>query len=94
MIFASGLLSGDANIGHEPFYTQVNVGIAREFLLPDDPKPMTVRFDVVSNHKSGELSIPANVGSVVGAFARTLPTRRRAQGYTDFASLCLMLAAG
>jgi hypothetical protein len=48
MIFGSGLRSGDANIDHEPFYTQVNVGIAREFLLPDDPKPVTVRFDIVN----------------------------------------------
>ena len=48
MIFASGLRSGDANIDHLPFYTQVNAGIAREFLLPNDPKPMTVRFDVVN----------------------------------------------
>jgi outer membrane receptor protein involved in Fe transport len=48
MILGSGLRSGDANIDHEPFYTQVNVGIAREFLLPNDPKPMTVRFDVVN----------------------------------------------
>ena len=31
-----------------PSYTQVNVGIAREFLLPNDPKPMTVRFDIVN----------------------------------------------
>jgi outer membrane receptor protein involved in Fe transport len=48
MIFGSGLRSGDANIDQLPFYTQVNVGIAREFLLPGDPKPMTVRFDVVN----------------------------------------------
>jgi hypothetical protein len=31
-----------------PAYTQVNVGIKRDFLLPNDPKPMTIRFDVVN----------------------------------------------
>ncbi len=37
MIYGSGLRSGDANISTVPPYTQFNVGIAREFLLPDDP---------------------------------------------------------
>ena len=48
MIYGSGLRTGDANIGTVPPYTQFNVGIAREFLLPNDPMPMTVRFDVVN----------------------------------------------
>jgi outer membrane receptor protein involved in Fe transport len=48
MIYGSGLRSGDANIGTVPPYTQFNVGVAREFLLPNDPKPVTVRFDVVN----------------------------------------------
>jgi hypothetical protein len=48
MIYGSGLRSGDANIGTVPSYTQFNVGIARTFLLPNDPMPMTVRFDVVN----------------------------------------------
>ena len=48
MIYGSGLRSGDANISTVPPYTQFNVGVAREFLLPDDPKPMTVRFDIVN----------------------------------------------
>jgi outer membrane receptor protein involved in Fe transport len=48
MIYGSGLRAGDANIDHVPPYAQVNVGIAREFLLPNDPKPVTVRFDVVN----------------------------------------------
>jgi len=48
MIYGGGLRNGDANIGTVPPYTQVNVGIKREFLLPDDPKPMTIRFDVVN----------------------------------------------
>jgi outer membrane receptor protein involved in Fe transport len=48
LIYGSGLRTGDANIDHEPPYAQVNVGIAREFLLANDPKPVTVRFDVVN----------------------------------------------
>jgi outer membrane receptor protein involved in Fe transport len=48
MIYGSGLRTGDANIDSEPPYAQFNVGIAREFLLPNDPKPVTVRFDVVN----------------------------------------------
>ena len=48
MIYGSGLRSGDANISTVPPYTQFNVGIARQFLLPDDPKPMTIRLDIVN----------------------------------------------
>lgn len=48
MIYGSGLRSGDANIGTVPPYAQFNVGIARSFLLPNDPMPVTVRFDVVN----------------------------------------------
>jgi outer membrane receptor protein involved in Fe transport len=48
MIYGSGLRSGDANIGTVPPYAQFNVGIARSFLLPNDPLPMTVRFDVIN----------------------------------------------
>jgi hypothetical protein len=48
MIYGSGLRSGDANIGTVPPYAQFNVGVAREFLLPDDAKPVTVRFDIVN----------------------------------------------
>jgi hypothetical protein len=48
MIARSGLRSGNANISTVAPYAQVNVGASpREFLLPDDPKPMTLRFDVV-----------------------------------------------
>ena len=48
MIYGSGLRDGDANIGTVPPYTQFNVGIAREFLPPNDPMPMTVRFDIIN----------------------------------------------
>jgi TonB dependent receptor len=39
MIAGSGLRDGDANISTVAPYAQFNAGIAREFLLPDDPKP-------------------------------------------------------
>jgi outer membrane receptor protein involved in Fe transport len=55
MIYGSGLRNGDANISTVPPYTQFNVGIAREFLLPDDPKPMTVRLDIINLFDSSYL---------------------------------------
>jgi outer membrane receptor protein involved in Fe transport len=66
MIFGSGLRSGDANISHVPPYTQFNIGIAREFLLPGDPKPMTVRFDVINLFDS---VYAIRDGSGIGVFA-------------------------
>jgi hypothetical protein len=48
MIYGSGLRDGDANISTVPQYTQFNVGLAREFPWPLDPKPITARFDVVN----------------------------------------------
>jgi outer membrane receptor protein involved in Fe transport len=47
-IYGSGLRNGDANISTVPPYTQVNIGIQREFVLPNDPKPVTIRLDVVN----------------------------------------------
>ncbi len=66
MIYGSGLRDGDANIGTVPAYTQVNVGIKREFLLPNDPKPMTIRFDVVNLFDS---IYEIRDGSGIGVFA-------------------------
>jgi hypothetical protein len=66
MIYGSGLRSGDANISTVPPYTRFNVGVAREFLLPDDPKPMTVRFDVVNLFDSVYL---IRSGTGIGVFA-------------------------
>src|SRR5581483_1879769 len=43
-----GLRTGDANIGTLPPYVQFNIGIARQFLLPNDPNPVTIRFDIVN----------------------------------------------
>jgi outer membrane receptor protein involved in Fe transport len=73
MIFGSGLRNDIANLGTEPPYAQFNVGIAREFLLPDDPKPMTVRFDVV-NLLDTVYQIRSGTG--IGVFAPQYGPRR------------------
>jgi TonB dependent receptor-like, beta-barrel len=73
MIYGSGLRSGDANIETVPQYTQVNVGIAREFLLPDDSKPMTVRFDIINFF---DTVYQIRSGSGIGVFAAQYGPRR------------------
>jgi outer membrane receptor protein involved in Fe transport len=73
MIYGSGLRDGDANIGTVPAYTQVNIGIKREFLLPNDPKPMTIRFDVVNLFDS---VYEIRDGSGIGVFAPQFGPRR------------------
>jgi outer membrane receptor protein involved in Fe transport len=73
MIYGSGLRSGDANISTVPAYTQVNVGIKREFLLPNDPKPMTIRFDVVNLF---DTIYEIRSGSGIGVFAPQFGPRR------------------
>jgi outer membrane receptor protein involved in Fe transport len=73
MIYGSGLRNGDANIGTVPDYTQVNIGIKREFLLPNDPKPMTVRFDVVNLF---DKSYAIREGGGIGVFAPQFGPRR------------------
>jgi outer membrane receptor protein involved in Fe transport len=73
MIYGSGLRSGDANIDTVPAYTQVNVGIRREFLLPNDPRPMTIRFDVVNVFD--EIYAIRN-GTGIGVFAPQFGPRR------------------
>jgi outer membrane receptor protein involved in Fe transport len=73
MIYGSGLRDGDANIGTVPSYTQVNVGIKREFLLPNDPKPMTIRFDVVNLF---DTIYEIRDGSGIGVFAPQFGPRR------------------
>jgi outer membrane receptor protein involved in Fe transport len=72
-IYGSGLRNGDANTGTVPSYTQVNIGIQREFLLPNDPKPMTVRFDVVNLFDS---IYEIRDGSGIGVFAPQFGPRR------------------
>jgi outer membrane receptor protein involved in Fe transport len=73
MIYGSGLRNGDANIGTVPAYTQVNVGIKREFLLRDDPKPLTIRFDVVNLF---DKVYEIRDGSGIGVFASQFGPRR------------------
>jgi outer membrane receptor protein involved in Fe transport len=73
MILGSGLRSDIANLGTVGPYTQFNVGIAREFLLPDDPKPMTVRFDIV-NLLDTVYQIRSGTG--IGVFAPQYGPRR------------------
>jgi outer membrane receptor protein involved in Fe transport len=73
MIYGSGLRNGDANIGTVPPYTQVNLGLAREFLLPNDPKAVTIRFDVVNLFDSIYL---IRDGSGIGVFAPQYGPRR------------------
>jgi outer membrane receptor protein involved in Fe transport len=73
MIYGSGLRNGDANISTVPAYTQVNVGIKREFLLPNDPKPMTVRFDVVNLF---DTVYAIREGGGIGVFAPQFGPRR------------------
>jgi hypothetical protein len=73
MIYGSGLRNGDDNISSLPGYTQVNIGIKREFLLPNDPKPMTIRFDVVNLFDS---TYEIRDGSGIGVFAPQFGPRR------------------
>ena len=73
MIYGSGLRDGDANISTVPQYVQFNVGIAREFLLPNDPKPMTVRFDIINLFDTVYL---IRDGSGIGVFAPQYGPRR------------------
>jgi hypothetical protein len=73
MIYGSGLRSGDANIGSVAPYSQFNLGIAREFLLQNDPKPVTVRFDIVNLLDSIYL---IRDGSGIGVFAPQFGPRR------------------
>jgi opacity protein-like surface antigen len=47
MIYGSGLRNGDANIDALGPYAQFNVGLKRDFDMPDG-QPVTVRFDVVN----------------------------------------------
>jgi outer membrane receptor protein involved in Fe transport len=73
MIYGSGLRNGDANIASESPYAQFNVGIAREFLLPNDNKPVTVRFDIVNLF---DTIYQIRDGSGIGVFAAQYGPRR------------------
>jgi outer membrane receptor protein involved in Fe transport len=56
-----------------PAYAQVNVGIKRDFYLPNDPLPATVRFDVVNLLDTVYL---IRDGSGIGVFAPQYGPRR------------------
>ena len=83
------LRSGDANITQVRPYTQPNIGIAREFLLPGDPKPMTVRFDVVNVFDNVYvIRDRSGIGSFVLSihFPRALVTSKMARNGLDLLS--------
>ena len=73
MVYGSGLRNGDDNISSLPSYTQVNIGIKREFLLPNDPKPVTIRFDVVNLF---DTIYEIRDGTGIGVFAPQFGPRR------------------
>jgi outer membrane receptor protein involved in Fe transport len=72
MIFGSGLRNGDANIGHLPFYTQVNTGVSHEF-VGYTKMPFTLRFDVVNVF---DTVYEIRDGSGLGVFAPQFGPRR------------------
>jgi outer membrane receptor protein involved in Fe transport len=72
MIYGSGLRTGDANISSERPYEQFNVGIKRDFWMPDG-KPLTLRFDVVNI--ADEIYQIRN-GTGIGVFASQFGPRR------------------
>jgi outer membrane receptor protein involved in Fe transport len=73
MIYGSGLRSGFANTDHLPSYTQVNIGLSREFLFPGWTKPTTLRFDVVNLF---DKTYEIRDGSGIGVFAPQFGPRR------------------
>jgi outer membrane receptor protein involved in Fe transport len=73
MIYGSGLRSGFANTDHVPSYTQVNLGISREYLFPGWSKPTTLRFDVVNLF---DKIYEIRDGSGIGVFAPQFGPRR------------------
>jgi outer membrane receptor protein involved in Fe transport len=73
MIYGSGLRQGDANTASLPPYSQFNVGVAREFFLPGDTKPTTLRFDVVNLF---DTIYQIRSGTGIGVFAPQFGPRR------------------
>ena len=72
MIYGSGLRTGDANIDSLAPYAQFNVGLARDFAMPDG-QPVTVRFDVVNVF---DTIYQIRNGSGIGVFAPQYGPRR------------------
>ena len=82
MIYGSGLRTdgtlpnGDTcpNCGHVPAYTQVNLGLSHEFKDSGwDPKPFTVRFDIVNLF---DQTYEIRDGAGIGVFAPQFGPRR------------------
>jgi opacity protein-like surface antigen/outer membrane receptor protein involved in Fe transport len=72
MIYGSGLRTGDANIDALSPYAQFNVGVARDFAMPDSG-PVTVRFDVVNVF---DTIYQIRNGSGIGVFSPQYGPRR------------------
>jgi outer membrane receptor protein involved in Fe transport len=72
MVYGSGLRSGFANTDHVAPYATANLGISREFKVPDG-KPVTVRFDVVNVF---DTVYELRDGSGIGVFAPQFGMRR------------------
>ena len=72
MVYGSGLRSGFANTDHVPPYATANVGVSREFTVPDLGK-FTARFDVV-NIFDAVYQIRSGTG--IGVFAPQYGMRR------------------
>ena len=73
LIYGSGLRAGFANLDHVPAYTQVNLGIAHDFVLGDPTRPLTARFDVVNPF---DTIYQLRDGSGIGVFAPQYGPRR------------------
>ena len=73
IIYGSGLRSGFANLGHVPAYTQVNLGLVQDLHFAGDPKPLSVRFDVVN---AFDTIYQIRDGSGIGVFAPQYGPRR------------------
>jgi opacity protein-like surface antigen/outer membrane receptor protein involved in Fe transport len=72
MIYGSGLRTGDANIDTVAPYAQFNVGLARDFDMPDH-QPVTVRLDVVNVF---DTVYQIRSGTGIGVFAPQYGPRR------------------
>jgi outer membrane receptor protein involved in Fe transport len=73
LIFGSGLRNGFANLSTVPAYSQINVGVSRDFQNSATGKPLTVRFDVVNLLDS---VYEIRDGTGIGVFAPQYGPRR------------------
>lgn len=72
MVYGSGLRSGFANTGHVAPYATANVGMSRDFAVPDLGK-FTARFDIVNVF---DAVYELRDGSGIGVFAPQFGARR------------------